>query len=95
VFSGPLAQLRGSGASRVLVRTPQPELAAKVLADLGLAEIRQDGNEVTADLGSLQPEFICERLVHGGVPVAGLDTPRRSLEDEFLDLTGEGFDVEE
>jgi ABC-2 type transport system ATP-binding protein len=94
VFSGPLAQLR-SGASRVLVRTPQPELAAKILAELGLAEIRLDGPEVTADLGSLQPEFVCDRLVHGGVPVAGLETPRRSLEDEFVELTGEGFDVEQ
>ncbi len=95
VFSGPLSQLRGGGTSRVLVRTSQPELAAKVLNDLGLAEIRQDGQEVTADLGTLQPEFICERLVYGGVPVAGLDTPKRSLEDEFVELTGEGFDVEQ
>jgi ABC-2 type transport system ATP-binding protein len=95
VFSGPLTQLRGSGTSRVVVRSPKPELAAKVLAELGLAEIRQDGNEVAADLGSLAPEFICERLVHEGVPVAGLDTPKRSLEDEFVELTGEGFDVEQ
>jgi hypothetical protein len=29
------------------------------------------------------------------VPVAGLETPRRSLEDEFVELTGEGFDVEQ
>jgi ABC-2 type transport system ATP-binding protein len=95
VFSGPLAQLRGSGTSRVLVRSPKPELAVSVLAELGLAEIRQDGNVVTADLGELAPEFICERLVHAGVPVAGLDTPKRSLEDEFVELTGEGFDVEQ
>jgi ABC-2 type transport system ATP-binding protein len=95
VFSGPLSQLRGGGASRVLVRTAQPDLAAKVLNDLGMAEIRQDGQEVTADLGTLQPEFICERLVYAGVPVAGLETPRRSLEDEFVELTGEGFDVEQ
>jgi ABC-2 type transport system ATP-binding protein len=95
VFSGPLAELRGNGASRVLVRTPQPDLAAKVLAGLGLTEIRQDGQQVSADLGSRQPEFICERLVHACVPVAGLETPRRSLEDEFVELTGEGFDVEQ
>jgi ABC-2 type transport system ATP-binding protein len=94
VFSGPLAQLRGNGSSRILVRTPQPELAAKVLTELGLAEIRQAGPEVGADLGSLQPEFICERLVLAGVPVAGLETPRPSLEDEFVELTGEGFNVD-
>jgi ABC-2 type transport system ATP-binding protein len=94
VFSGPLDELRG-GAPRVLVRTAQAELAAKVLADLGLTEIRQAAAEVSADLGTLTPDYVCERLVHAGVPVSGLDTPGRSLEDEFLQLTGEGFDVGE
>jgi hypothetical protein len=32
--------------------------------------------------------------VHAGVPVAGLATPRPSLEDLFVELTGEGFDVD-
>ena len=32
-------------------------------------------------------------LVHAGVPVAGLETVRPSLEDLFVELTGEGFDV--
>jgi ABC-2 type transport system ATP-binding protein len=94
VFSGPLGEMRGSGASRVLVRTPQPELAAKVMADIGLHEIRSDGREVSADLGGQLPEAVCERLVLAGVPVAGLETPRRSLEDEFVELTGEGFNVD-
>jgi ABC-2 type transport system ATP-binding protein len=93
VFSGPLADLRG-GARRVLVRTPQPELAAKVMAELGLAGITESGQQVSADLGALLPEVICERLVRAGVPVAGLETPGRSLEDEFVELTGEGFNVD-
>jgi hypothetical protein len=29
-----------------------------------------------------------------GVPVAAFDTPRPSLEDLFVELTGEGFDVD-
>jgi ABC-2 type transport system ATP-binding protein len=92
VYQGPLAQLRGEAG--LLVRTPKPELAAKVLFELGLAGIRQVGQEVTAELGEMLPEVICERLVLAGVPVAGLETPRRSLEDEFVELTGEGFDVD-
>lgn len=91
VYQGPLAQLRGE--ARLLVRTPKPDLAAKVLAELGLAGVTQSGLEVTAELGTMPPEAICERLVLAGVPVAGLETPRRSLEDEFVELTGEGFDV--
>ncbi len=91
VFQGPLAQLRGR--ARLLVRTSQPDRAAAVLTGLGLADVAQDAREVTADLGDMLPEVINERLVWAGVPVAGLETPRRSLEDEFVELTGEGFDV--
>ncbi len=93
VFQGPLAQLRGR-AAHVLVRTPQPDRAAAALAGLGLAGVACHGSEVTAELGDMLPEVINERLVRAGVPVAGLDTPRRSLEDEFVELTGEGFDVD-
>ena len=93
VYQGPLADLRG-GARRVLIRTPQPDLAAKVLGELGLAAITQATGEVSAELGKLLPEAVNEKLVLAGVPVAGLETPRRSLEDEFVELTGEGFDVD-
>ena len=94
VYQGPLAALRATGPARLLVRTPQPDLAAKVLAEIGLTGIAESGNEVTAELGAMLPEVACERLVHAGVPVAGLETPQRSLEDEFVELTGEGFDVD-
>jgi len=93
VFSGPLAELRGQ-ARRLLVRTPDPDLAARVLTGLGLAGVITSGREVTADLGDQLPEVINEQLVRAGVPVAGLETPQRSLEDEFVELTGEGFDVD-
>jgi ABC-2 type transport system ATP-binding protein len=92
VYQGPLADLRGQ--ARLLVRTPKPDQAATVLRDLGLVGVTQIGQEVRADLGAMLPEVINERLVLAGVPVAGLDTPRRSLEDEFVHLTGEGFDVD-
>ena len=93
VFQGTLEQMRGRGAARILVRTAEPELAAQVLGRLGLADVAVDGREVTAQLGSQAPETVCAELVHTGVPVSGLDTPRASLEDLFVELTGEGFDV--
>jgi ABC-2 type transport system ATP-binding protein len=92
VYQGPLADLRGQ--ARLLVRTPKPDQAAAMLRELGLAGVTQADQEVRADLGGMLPEEICERLVHAGVPVAGLETPRRSLEDEFVHLTGEGFNVD-
>ena len=64
-----------------------------MLGELGLADIAADGDQVTAVLGDQPPEDICARLVHAGVRVAGLSTQRASLEDLFVELTGEGFDV--
>jgi ABC-2 type transport system ATP-binding protein len=93
VFQGPLDDLRGSSAARILVRTSEPERAALVLTGLGLADVTAADRQVTAQIGGEAPETVCERLVHAGVPVAGLETPRASLEDLFVELTGEGFDV--
>ncbi len=93
VFEGTLADLRGRGVARLLVRTTETAMAAKVLAGLGLADIQAADTQVTAQLGGQAPEGICARLVQAGVPVAGLETPRASLEDLFVELTGEGFDV--
>jgi ABC-2 type transport system ATP-binding protein len=93
VFQGTLEALRGRQAARILVRTGEPALAAQVLGRLGLADVTVAGREVTAQLGGQAPESVCAELVHSGVPVAGLETPRPSLEDLFVELTGEGFDV--
>ena len=93
VFQGTLDELRGRQAARILVRTGEPALAAEVLGRLGLADVTVAGREVTAQLGGQAAETVCAELVHSGVPVAGLETPRASLEDLFVELTGEGFDV--
>ena len=53
-----------------------------------------DGAEVIAPLGDFQVEKICADLVHAGVGVRGLGVVTPSLEDLFVGLTGEGFDVD-
>jgi ABC-2 type transport system ATP-binding protein len=94
VFQGTLEEMRARGAARVLVRTSDPERASGVLEKLGLADIRASDGEVSAQVGGHAPESLCRDLVMAGVPVAGFDTPRPSLEDLFVELTGEGFDVD-
>ena len=93
VFEGTLEELRGRGVAGIRIRTEDTALAVKVLGGLGLADIQAVGAVVTARLGDQAPEDINAALVHGGVRVAGLDTQRPSLEDLFVELTGEGFDV--
>lgn len=94
VFQGALGEMRAGGVTRIQVRTPAAAHAAEILAKLGLAGVRGSDGEASALLGDEAPERICRELVLAGVPVAGLDTPRPSLEDLFVALTGEGFDVE-
>ena len=94
VFQGSLDELRRTGAARIRVQTAQPAAAAAVLERLGLADPQVAGDEVTAQIGELQPERICADLVHAGVGVRGLGVTAPSLEDLFVGLTGEGFDVD-
>ncbi|MFF4412225.1 ATP-binding cassette domain-containing protein [Streptosporangium sp. NPDC001559] len=93
---GPLATLRAAEAVRISVETPDVAAAAAVLADLGLAGVRlgeDREDEVSAELGEEAAERICAELVTSGVAVRGLAVRRPSLEDVFVGLTGEGFDV--
>jgi ABC-2 type transport system ATP-binding protein len=43
--------------------------------------------------GNTAPEDIVAALVQAGVRVRGFAVERESLEDRFVALTGEGFDV--
>ena len=99
VFQGSLPELRHTGAARVVVRTGDVEAAVKVLAGLGLTDLRAADGEASAALAGpeehcAEPERVCAELVHAGVGVRGFEVAAPSLEDLFVGLTGEGFDVE-
>ena len=94
VFQGELAALRRTAAPRVMVRTGDTVTAAEVLTKLGLPDPVLGDALVTAELGDVAPEKITAELVHAGVGVRGLTVEAPSLEDLFVGLTGEGFDVE-
>jgi len=97
VAQGTLAELRQGGVTRVRVRTPDVGAALSVLAGLGLATdpFSSDAATVSARLGTgiLLPEAIVAALVIGGVRVRGFSIDSPSLEDRFVELTGEGFDI--
>jgi ABC-2 type transport system ATP-binding protein len=94
VFQGELAELRRTAAPRVSVRTGDVAAAAEVFAKLGLADPAPAEELITAELGDTAPELITAELVHAGVGVRALTVESPSLEDLFVGLTGEGFDVE-
>ncbi|GAA3120606.1 ABC transporter ATP-binding protein [Planomonospora alba] len=94
VAAGSLAGLRAGDRPRIRVETPDGAAAAAVLEGLGLAGVRAGRGEAGAELGEVPPERVTAALVAGGVAVRGLAVHRPSLEDVFVELTGEGFDVD-
>ncbi len=93
VAQGPVAELRIGGAQRARVDTDQPAAAATVLLELGLTDLRTEANQADGALGDVAAAKIVPALVHAGIPVLGFAIERPSLEDLFVALTGEGFDV--
>jgi ABC-2 type transport system ATP-binding protein len=101
VAQGTLEEFRRSGESRVEVVTPDPGPARTVLERLGLAtdaaaSVADPADVlVTAAMPDDPPsaEAIVAALVRDGVRVRGFAIRRTSLEQRFVELTGEGFDV--
>ncbi|MGH9065698.1 MAG: ABC transporter ATP-binding protein [Acidimicrobiales bacterium] len=92
---GPIDALREAQSRVLRVGTPDPELAVRVLGALpgiGLATAAE--GVVRAELRGAEPEDCTAALVGAGVRVRSLAAEAPSLEDTFVALTGEGFDVE-
>ena len=93
----PVAELAAGARGRLVVTTPDTADAARVLKEQGVADVivDEEAGRVTAeppppdrDLAELNTA-----LVTAGVRVRGFALERASLEDAFVALTGEGFDV--
>ncbi len=93
VAQGSAASVRGVSAPLARVTTDQPQEAARVLTELGLAGVEVIDGEVRGIPGSIPAEKIVAALVHDGVGVQAFSVTSPSLEDLFVQLTGEGFDV--
>ncbi|GAB1817949.1 ABC transporter ATP-binding protein [Herbidospora sp. RD11066] len=94
VAQGSLGDLRSAAAARVEVETPDVALATGVLTGLDLADVTPGPERVSAELGRLAPEHVSGLLFKAGVSIRGFQVIRPSLEDVFVGLTGEGFDVD-
>ena len=109
VASGTLDELRQVGQAWVRLRTPDVDIARGVLLRLGLAPAvaGDPGHPLVEDAGSagawtvsaplvdrsVTAEGIVASLVAANVRVRGFVVEEASLEDRFVALTGEGFDV--
>jgi ABC-2 type transport system ATP-binding protein len=93
VWQGSLTELAAQQQVRVHVATTSPAAAARVLTGLALGDVSTVDGGAHAVLGDTKPEHVVEALVAAGVGVREFTVERPSLEDVFVGLTGEGFDV--
>lgn len=93
VAQGPLAELSGLRARRFRLQTPDVTAALLVLDGLGVQDAGERADGIEGTLGGLAPERVVSELVERGVAVRSFGEVSASLEDAFVELTGEGFDV--
>lgn len=94
ITQGAVADLAAGTRGRLVVTTPDTGDAARVLKEQGAGDVVITDDRVTAE----QPPDrdladVNAALVTAGVRVRGFGVERASLEDAFVALTGEGFDV--
>ncbi|MFE5089596.1 ATP-binding cassette domain-containing protein [Streptomyces sp. NPDC056638] len=95
ITQGAVADLAAGARGRLAVTTPDPGEAARLLKELGVTGITVDGDRVSAEAppGDVELADLSAALVHAGVRLRSFGVERASLEDAFVALTGEGFDV--
>jgi ABC-2 type transport system ATP-binding protein len=93
ITQGSVSDLAGGARGRLVVTTPDTADAARVLKEQGVGDVVIAEDRVTSDPPEGEPAAINAALVTAGVRVRGFGVERASLEDAFVALTGEGFDV--
>jgi ABC-2 type transport system ATP-binding protein len=90
---GSLGDVLQGANTQLRVETSKVDDALRVLACLSLEVSEQGPGYLLAGMRELTADRINAALVNAGVPVHGLRVERPALEDFFVQLTGEGFDV--
>ena len=94
VAHGSLDDLRSHADTRLVVDVDNPDRAAEILTLIGLGPISTRNTTLTTPVDpGVDSADITRRLVTDGVGVRAIRVERPSLEEYFVDLTGEGFEV--
>ncbi|MYR62603.1 ATP-binding cassette domain-containing protein [Streptomyces sp. SID625] len=93
ITQGAVAELAAGARGRLVVTTPDTADAARVLKEQGIGDLAVTDGRVTGEPPAADLAEVNAALVTAGVRVRGFGVERASLEDAFVALTGEGFDV--
>lgn len=94
VAQGSIEDLSKSEILNLNLRTPDSDKAIATLNSLDI-EARNEGGAIKANViyNFIAAEAIVEALVKSGVRIQGFTLEAPKLEERFVSLTGEGFDV--
>ena len=92
VAQGSMDELRSELVPTIVLSTRETDRASEVFGSSGFESITVRGDTVTGT-GGVGIEELTRRLVGADIPVGGIMVRRPTLEDLFVNLTGEGFDV--
>lgn len=97
VAQGSLAEMQAQNQTYLKVVTPDADKALKVIEEFGLSPSQEakDGMEIfTSEVEhGFDGDEILRKLLRAKVKIKSFSVEQASLEDRFVDLTGEGFDV--
>ncbi len=93
VAQAPIGEFGADQQHLMAVATGDVTQAAQVLDRLGLTDVIVGDDRVTGVPDEQKPEDVVAALVAHGVGVRGFSDDRPSLEELYVQLTGEGFDV--
>lgn len=94
VATGTLEELRGSAQTRVIVDVDKPRPTIALLKKHGLVgSLEGDSRVIAAVEAGFDAAALNRALVEAGIAVRSLSVQAPSLEDYFVALTGEGFEV--
>ncbi len=88
-----LSELRATTVTRLRITSPEPGRVVELLRAQSIVANEEEGSMVVAIPEHHQAEDINRSLVGAGIAVRGLTLESPTLEDIFVNLTGEGFDV--
>jgi ABC-2 type transport system ATP-binding protein len=94
VAQGSIEDLRNEEPTRLVMRTSDTDKALELLGAKGLTNFRIAGDQLSCEVANgFDVAGLNAALVKAKVPVLEIRLERSSLEEKFVKLTGEGFEV--
>ena len=94
VAQGSIEDLRASGRTVVIAKVSDAQTSANLLREMGVDKPSVFGDQVQAEVAAdFDSATFNARMVRAGVRVSELHLAKQSLEEYFVELTGEGFEV--